>query len=568
VLNPVKYGVQHLFLGGDHMNKRKLVLQILSIGTIDTLLFLGVLFWMNQVNSQNIVVIAALSYLVPAVVLILWNRSSVQLQSEMIQVLKRFNDGDFTASIRNNIKEKEAVEIKGQFEKLRNMMNSWIYELLYSAVAVKTSVEKINEDSEKTTQGMQYLNQSLTEISLSFGKTSEMLSDVSDAAQQLSQSGNGIADGSADTVDCVRKANGAAQEGGAALEEATTSIETIQRQVTDASAQLTRLEQSSKQIENINDLITTISHQTNLLALNASIEAARAGEQGKGFGVVAEEVRKLSEETKLAANKINELIVVIQKEVQGAVGIMENTNKEVEKGVFVISGANINLNEIIETTGSALSSMEHISVAARNQSQKTEVISDNAKEVSSQSQTGTASVEEITSVMEDQAENMHKTNQTTQELLGISHNLEKIMDRFDKTLGEQMIKVCSQIAETIALHKREKKEEFTNHQLTELTQKYGVSEIHIIDEHGIVTKSNNSGLLGFQFSDREGTQTYEFLKILKNPSLIVNQKAAFRDVDEKLFKYTGVSMIGQTGIVQCGLDASKLTEFSGDLRSN
>ena len=548
------------------MNKRKLVLQILSIGTIDTLIFLGVLFWMNQVNGRNIMVIAVLSYLVPAVVLFLWNRSSVQLQAEMIQVLKRFNDGDFTASIRNNIKEKEVVEIKEQFEKLRNMMNSWIFELLYSAVAVKNSVEKINEDSEKTTQGMHYLNQSLTEISLSFSKTSEMLSDVSDAAQQLSQSGNGIADGSAGTVDSVRKANGAAQEGGAALEEATDSIATIQRHVTDASAQLTRLEEASLQVGNINDLITSISQQTNLLALNASIEAARAGEQGKGFGVVAEEVRKLSEETKVAANKINELILLIQKEVQGAVGIMENANQEVEKGVLVISGANSNLNEIIETTGNALSSMEHISVAARSQSQKTDVISENAKEVSGQSQAGTASVEEITSVMEDQSENMQKTNQTTQELLGVSHNLEKIMDRFDKTLGEQMIKVCSQIAETIALYQREKKE-FTNHQLTELTQKYGVSEIHIIDEKGFVAKSNNAGLLGFKFSDKEGTQTYDFLKILKEPSLIVNQKAAFRDVDGRLFKYTGVTLIGQAGIVQCGLDASKLTEFVGDLRS-
>lgn len=544
------------------MNKQRLVLQILSMGTMDTLIFLGVLFWLNQVSIQNAVVVTVLSYLAPAAVLSIWNHSLLQLQTEIKLVLCRFNEGDFTAGIKNNRKGKEAAEIKELFETLRTMMNAWIYELLYSAVAVKTSAETINQDSEKTAQGMQYLNQSLTEISLSFSKTSEMLSDVSDAAIQLAHDGNHIAKGSIETVDFVRTANGAARQGGAALEEAGESIAAVRHHVDEASRQLTQLEKASQQIGDINGLITAISQQTNLLALNASIEAARAGEQGKSFGVVAEEVRKLSQETKTAASKINELILLIQKEAQGAVGIMIDANQEVEKGVDIISGANSNLSQIIETTGNALRAMEHISEAAGSQSRKTDIISESTKEVSGQSQSGTASVQEITSVMEDQAENMQQTNHATQELLGISHNLEKTMDRFDQTLGEQMIKVCAQIAETIALFQRGKKT-VTNLYLEELAQKYGVSEIHIIDEKGIVAKSNIGGLLGFQFSNQEGTQTYEFLKILKEPSFIVNQKAAFRDVDKKLYKYTGVTLIGQAGIVQCGLDASKLTEFTG-----
>jgi methyl-accepting chemotaxis protein len=85
------------------------------------------------------------------------------------------------------------------------------------------------------------------------------------------------------------------------------------------------LAEKSKNIANITTTISSISEQTNLLALNASIEAARAGENGKGFSVVAEEVRKLAEQSSESTQGISSEIQQIQEQVANAVAVMKDS---------------------------------------------------------------------------------------------------------------------------------------------------------------------------------------------------------------------------------------------------
>ena len=96
---------------------------------------------------------------------------------------------------------------------------------------------------------------------------------------------------------------------------------------------LKSLQEMSEGIGNILTVINKVAEKTNLLALNASIEAARAGEAGKGFSVVAEEIRRLAENTHGATKEIFDIISSIQKEVQQAFEEMKSTIERVEKGV-------------------------------------------------------------------------------------------------------------------------------------------------------------------------------------------------------------------------------------------
>jgi len=101
------------------------------------------------------------------------------------------------------------------------------------------------------------------------------------------------------------------------------SINALAKEVMDVSGVITDLDKHAQEISSILATISGIAEQTNLLALNAAIEAARAGEQGRGFAVVADEVRVLSQRTHSSTEEIQNMIEVLQKTTQNAVRSME-----------------------------------------------------------------------------------------------------------------------------------------------------------------------------------------------------------------------------------------------------
>ncbi|WP_308635678.1 methyl-accepting chemotaxis protein [Paenibacillus silvisoli] len=103
-----------------------------------------------------------------------------------------------------------------------------------------------------------------------------------------------------------------ADNGNEAIQKAVKQMRSISRAVQDSASKVKQLGERSQEIDDITSLIAEIASQTSLLALNAAIEAARAGEHGRGFTVVSNEVRKLSEQTSASAQRIAELVQDIQ----------------------------------------------------------------------------------------------------------------------------------------------------------------------------------------------------------------------------------------------------------------
>ena len=144
-------------------------------------------------------------------------------------------------------------------------------------------------------------------------------------------------------------------------------------------------------------LVSAISRQTNLLALNASSEAARAGEAGKGFAVVAEEVRKLSEATNEAVEKINSSLNVF-------VGEIDNLVEDVDQQYNVLEQENINLSEAVNESSEAKATIQTVAknmvITSQKLESETEAISKvfvNMESLAAIAEENSASAEQVSS---------------------------------------------------------------------------------------------------------------------------------------------------------------------------
>jgi|GEM_PF-3419032 len=151
-------------------------------------------------------------------------------------------------------------------------------------------------------------------------KLGEMLTQLDDILEKIRHS-------EAAAVDAVSVMNDGMVKVNRQKDTMAESREAIIR----TSQAMDTLTKNAENISNVLNVISSIAEQTNMLALNAAIEAARAGEQGKGFSVVAEEVRKLAEESSTSAKEIRQLVTEVQEEVRMTREITSRTSTFVEQ---------------------------------------------------------------------------------------------------------------------------------------------------------------------------------------------------------------------------------------------
>ncbi|MDZ8053359.1 MAG: methyl-accepting chemotaxis protein [Aulosira sp. ZfuVER01] len=155
-------------------------------------------------------------------------------------------------------------------------------------------------------------------------------------------------------------------------QDGQTNQSSLREKVGDIASQILHLNEQTSQIGMISTLVSDLANQTNMLALNAAVEAVRAGEQGKGFAVVAAEIRKLADQSKKSAEKINALVVDIQRSTNSTVIVTDEGTKTVEKIVdamktIALNGQQISLNSNQQAIAvqQVVAAMNSLNIAAR-----------------------------------------------------------------------------------------------------------------------------------------------------------------------------------------------------------
>ncbi|QXO18640.1 MULTISPECIES: methyl-accepting chemotaxis protein [Vibrio] len=279
-----------------------------------------------------------------------------------------------------------------------------------------TMILKLSHVSQSLSEQSKMTAQHAEERSARIRMQQDEINMVATAINEMAAATHEIAHNSENTARHSEESVTACRDGSNQVSQAQNSLNSLADEVRLATNVVTELEEHGNQISTILSTIQNIAEQTNLLALNAAIEAARAGEQGRGFAVVADEVRILSQRTHASTEEIQTMIETLQSTTKKAVGIMNDSRMLADTSVDDSHAAAASLTQIQHAVESISDMATQIASAAEEQASVTSEI--------------TRNTEGIRDVSNELAEEAHDAAAQAAALSDLSGELEQEIRRF------------------------------------------------------------------------------------------------------------------------------------------
>ncbi len=251
----------------------------------------------------------------------------------------------------------------------------------------------------------------------------DTVNSVSSAIGELAASITQVAGNAQEANTLSLVADTKARDGGKAVERLVESTREIANDIGSIVNKMEELGTASAQIGNIVEVIDTIADQTNLLALNAAIEAARAGEHGRGFAVVADEVRKLAENSASSTKEIGLLIKDIQAKTVEVVRSTTASGAKASTGLQMADLAGRAINDILEAVNDASQLIDQISKAAREQASGSSSIVN--------------SVEQMTALMRESVKWLDEQDAANQQMIDAIAAMRQLTERMSGAIERQ-----------------------------------------------------------------------------------------------------------------------------------
>lgn len=384
---------------------------MIGILLISVIVFIGVSYLVIKDLEKAIILSIVLAFIIIGIIVMLLlpiKRFIKQYNGD----IEKIKEGDI--SILLNLEQYKHNKLFGRLIGSINIIFAEFSYLINDSFKIidmiTTTTSQINESTEETMKSIHQMNSMMKEIAeganaqAAQSQTGEALMEV--LSQEITVAYNNCRG----IMEEASKIQGLNEEGKASihlLQERATSAMQATEEIVKTVAFLT---EKMKDITLFVDAIESIASQTNLLALNAAIEAARAGDAGRGFGVVAEEIRNLADQSHNSTEQIKNLVTNIQAESEKAIAAMNKMNAVSEDETEAVSAAKQVFTKMATGIESIVDQITMTNKAITKVNQDKEKVNMIIEQVAAVTQTTAAYTEEGVNNTKDQRELMNQVN--------------------------------------------------------------------------------------------------------------------------------------------------------------
>lgn len=433
-----------LYQRGDHQQAQQQALPILGEGSLKLVVFGKTMATAQQEEMQahieatkqegersgvEITILAVISLIVSIIIATVFGRRIAKNIQQTVIEMDKFSEGNLHTHLQFKTKD-EFAHLAESFNSMSQKLRLMMKQVGNSSEQVAATSEQLTASSMEVTQATEVVTESIHDIAQGIDQQDTLTSDVRNLSAHILKKMNEISTSIHNVNHATVETKNMASIGRSSVHDVTEQMNEISANTSELNTRVQDLDDNTAAIVKAVNVIKSIATQTNLLAINASIEAARSGEHGKGFAVVAEEVRKLADESNLAAGDIEKVVAQITDSTRVIEEDMVNSNDSVHVGREKVNVARDNFIQIDDAINDVQAQTEIVTTAIRTIHQDVEKLVKEIDYISEVSMKSSRHVQSVAASSEEQNAAMEEVAASSTHLAKMAIDLQESIQSF------------------------------------------------------------------------------------------------------------------------------------------